>query len=210
MENENEIAVDVQQFITNQTQMNENIARFMEKYNQDKTERDEQQQDTLKLLKALTEASAAPPTKKRRTDPDSEAILDSERSPPPHGTPQLFDGSRTNPPGNVRDSAGLCGIWRDMAGYGGISKFPFFQVCLFFVVKMIGGVVKVFLGPSFPTVWIRCKRSLHNRTSGIDAASISSNEFIALCLLRLTDIYVSFTLEVTKTRMLSSVALKIH
>ena len=78
MENENEIAVDVQQFITNQTQMNENIARFMEKYNQDKTERDEQQQDTLKLLKALTEASAAPPTKKRRTDPDSEAILDSE------------------------------------------------------------------------------------------------------------------------------------
>ena len=99
---------------------------------------------------------------------------------------------------------------RDMAGYDGVSKFPFFQVCLFFVVKMIGGVVKVFLGPSFPTVWIRCKRSLHNRTSGIDAASISSSEFIALCLLRLTGIYVSFTLEVTKTRMLSSVALKIH
>ena len=44
---------------------------------------------------------------------------------------------------------------RDMAGYGGISKFPFFQVCLFFVVKMIGGVVKVFLGPSFPTLWIQ-------------------------------------------------------
>lgn len=79
---------------------------------------------------------------------------------------------------------------RDMAGYGRISKFPFFQVCLFFVVKMIGGVVKVFLGPSFPTVWIHSgvREVLHNRTSGIDAASINSNEFIASCLLRQTDI----------------------
>ena len=78
MEETTEMAVDVQQFISNQTQMNENIAKFMEKYSQDKMERDAQQQDTLKMLKALTESSAAPQVKKRRTDPDSEAILGSE------------------------------------------------------------------------------------------------------------------------------------
>ena len=57
MENteQNSVQTDVQDFISNQNRMNNDIVALMEGYRSDKVARDKQQTDTLALLQQLIE-----------------------------------------------------------------------------------------------------------------------------------------------------------
>ena len=66
---------DVQQFITNQTAMNNTIEKVTETNLQNKTARDQQQENTLKLLKDLTEKNEdAPLAKEWRPDTNKDSL----------------------------------------------------------------------------------------------------------------------------------------
>ena len=65
------VNTNVLQFIGAQNKMNGEMQSFMDRYTEDKTARDKQQQDTMLLLQKILEKNAdAPPAKKPRTEVD--------------------------------------------------------------------------------------------------------------------------------------------
>ena len=97
------VNTNILQFIGAQNQRNEEIRSFMEKYSEDKTARDKQQQDTMLLLQQILQKNTdAPPAKKPRTDVEGTTAGPSHSS---DATVETTSGSGTGGKGKLLASA---------------------------------------------------------------------------------------------------------